>query len=107
HGTPAVIFPTRMERPRIMTDAVVFDDLLHEERHFPPPPDFAARAIVKDLSLYERAEADFEGFWAEQAKELEWFRPWDKVLSWSPPHARWFEGGQLNIAHNCIDRHLK
>jgi acetyl-CoA synthetase len=90
-----------------MTDAVVFDDLLHEERQFPPPPAFAAKAVVNDNSLYEKAAADFEGFWAEQANELEWFRPWNKVLNWNPPRARWFDGGQLNLAHNCLDRHLK
>ncbi len=81
--------------------------LLAEHRTFPPPPEFAARANANDPAIYERAAADLEGFWAEEAKRLDWFRPWDKVLEWNPPYAKWFVGGQLNVSYNCLDRHVK
>jgi acetyl-CoA synthetase len=86
-----------------MTDQL--DTLLSEQRRFPPPPGFAAQANAK-RTIYEAAAHDPEGFWAEQARTLEWIRPWDRVLEWTPPHARWFVGGQLNAAANCLDRHL-
>ena len=85
----------------------VFSDLLHEERQFPPPADFVAKARVTDDTLYKQAEEDFEGFWAAEADELEWFEPWERVLDWNPPHCQWFVGGKLNITHNCLDRHLE
>ena len=78
-----------------------------EDRTFPPPPDFAAQATANDPSIYERAEGDLEGFWAEQAKSLLWRKPFDKVLEWEAPYARWFLGGELNISENCLDRHVK
>ena len=59
-----------------------------------------------DRSVYERSEADFEGFWAEQAEELLWRRKWDAVLEWTPPWVKWFVGGQLNVSENCLDRHV-
>ena len=81
--------------------------LAMESRTFPPPDDFAAGALVSDRSLYDEAEADHESFWARQASELvEWSRPWDTVLDWQLPYAKWFEGGQLNVAANCLDRHV-
>jgi acetyl-CoA synthetase len=84
--------------------------VLREKRVFPPSADFAARAHIKSLAEYEklwqRAKDDPEGFWAEQAKELSWFRPWDKVLVWNEPFAQWFVGGQINVSYNCLDRHL-
>ncbi|MHC4995509.1 MAG: acetate--CoA ligase [Planctomycetota bacterium] len=83
-----------------------FADLLNEERRFPPPAEFAAKAVVNDTSLYDRATEDFEGYWEDRAKELDWFEPWDQVLKWEPPHCEWFVGGKLNITHNCLDRHL-
>ncbi len=82
------------------------DVLLQEDRKFPPPPAFQEQALVRDLSLHERAQDDFEGWWAEQARELKWHKPWKKVLQWDPPRAQWFVGGQLNVAENCIDRHV-
>ncbi len=82
--------------------------LLEEGRTFPPPPEFAARALVRDRGLYERADADPEGFWAHQAAELlHWDRRWDRVLDWDLPFARWFVGGRLNVAYNCLDRHVE
>ncbi len=84
--------------------------VLKESRSFPPPAEFAARAHVKSLAeyeqLYQHAAADLEGFWAEQAKSLSWLEPFDRVLEWNEPHAKWFLGGQLNVSANCLDRHL-
>jgi len=84
--------------------------VLKETRQFPPSKEFAAQAHVKSMAeyekLYQRAAADPEGFWAEQAEALSWFKKWDKVLAWKEPHAQWFVGGKLNAAYNCIDRHL-
>ncbi len=82
------------------------DVLLQEHRKFPPPASFRDRALVSDWSMHQRAEADYEAFWAEQAKALKWIRPWSTVLEWSPPRAKWFVGGQLNVAENCLDRHV-
>jgi acetyl-CoA synthetase len=83
------------------------EQLLQQES-FPPPAEFAERALVRDASIVERAAADREGFWAEQAEALHWDRKWDKVLDWSnPPFAKWFEGGQLNVSYNCVDRHVE
>lgn len=80
--------------------------LLREERRFDPPPEFRGRAHVRDASPYERARADRDAYWAERAEELHWFREWDRVLEWDPPFAKWFVGGTLNAAYNCLDRHL-
>ena len=81
--------------------------LLAETRTFPPSPEFASRAIVSDPSIYERAAADLEGFWAAEAERLDWFKTWDTVLTWDPPFAKWFDGGQLNVSYNCLDRHVQ
>ena len=86
-----------------MTDQLA--TLLSELRRFPPPAGFASSANGKE-ELYRAAERDREGFWAEQARVLQWIRPWDRVLDWNPPHAKWFVGGKLNVSANCLDRHL-
>ena len=91
-----------------MTDEKVpagFDALLTEDRVFEPPEEFRRNANVNDPAVYERADADPEGFWADFAKELEWSRPWDRVLDWQPPDAKWFLGGKINASVNCVDRH--
>jgi acetyl-CoA synthetase len=82
-------------------------DLLKEDRTFPPPADFRARAVANDDRIYDDASKDPEGFWARFAGELEWSKKWDRVLDWQPPHAKWFVGGQLNVSVNCLDRHLR
>ena len=86
------------------------DSILQERRVFPPPAAFASRARVKSMAEYEalarRAAEDPDGFWAEIAGELHWQRPWDRVLEWSLPDARWFAGATTNLAYNCLDRHL-
>jgi acetyl-CoA synthetase len=89
------------------TLSATLEELQHVER-FEPPEGFRARALIRDLSEHERAAADPEGWWAEQARALDWFREWDTVLDESnPPFYRWFVGGQLNVSHNCLDRHVQ
>ncbi len=88
-----------------MSSPVSIEALLNEDRLFPPAPEFTAQANVRDDALYRRAAADRLGFWAEQAGRLDWFRKWERVLEWEPPFARWFVGGKLNAAYNCVDRH--
>jgi acetyl-CoA synthetase len=83
------------------------ENLFSEGRTFPPPDEFKADALVTDRSLYEQAEQDLEGFWADEAERLHWMRPWDRVLEWDPPFAKWFVGGQLNVSDNCLDRHVE
>ena len=79
-----------------------------EERTFPPSEAFKSTALVTDSSLYDEAEADFEAFWARQARELvTWSKPFTKVLEWDPPYAKWFSDGQLNMSYNCLDRHVE
>ncbi len=81
------------------------DALLDERRTFPPSPEFKRRANWNDPEIYDLAAKDPEGFWAEQAKNLDWFTPWQRVLEWNAPWAKWFVGGKLNVAYNCVDRH--
>jgi acetyl-CoA synthetase len=82
------------------------EDYFTEERVFAPPPSFAGRAVVSDPGVYEEAAALGPEFWARQAGALDWFRPWDTVLQWDLPFARWFDGGTLNVSYNCLDRHV-
>src|SRR5690349_1170212 len=84
-----------------------FDDLLREDRTFPPPAEFKAQANVRDEGIYAEAERDPDAFWARFAGELEWSRKWDRVLDWQPPHAKWFVGGTINASVNCLDRHVR
>ncbi|MBU1588085.1 MAG: acetate--CoA ligase [Actinobacteria bacterium] len=83
------------------------DSLLHESRRFPPTADFSARAIASP-EIYDAAKADRVGFWADQARELlHWHKPFTETLDWSgAPVARWFGDGELNVAYNCLDRHV-
>ncbi|MFZ8757082.1 acetate--CoA ligase [Microbacterium sp. HMH0099] len=83
------------------------DNLLTETRRFAPSARFADAAVA-DAALYEKAAADREGFWADQARELHWHTPFTTVLDWSnPPFAEWFADGELNVAYNCLDRHVE
>jgi acetyl-CoA synthetase len=87
-----------------MTDISV---LLTENRKFPPSDAFRRGAHYSDASIYARASRDIEGYWAEQAREIEWVTPFTTVLDWRPPHAKWFLGGTLNASVNCVDRHVR
>jgi acetyl-CoA synthetase len=84
--------------------------VLREARVFPPPAEFSAQAHIRSLEdyrrLYDEAAADPEAFWARIAGELDWMRPWSRVLDWQPPFAKWFVDGKLNLSVNCVDRHL-
>ncbi|MFL6209785.1 MAG: acetate--CoA ligase [Pyrinomonadaceae bacterium] len=92
------------------TSTTNIESSLHEERVFAAPPEFSAQAHIKSRAeyeaLYAEAERDPEAYWARMAEELSWFKRWDTVLKWEPPHAEWFGGGELNISYNCLDRHL-
>ncbi len=79
--------------------------LLQERRIFKPPEPFAEQANLNDASVYESSKEDPDRWWAEQAERLDWFSKWGTVLEWTPPHHKWFLGGKLNAAHNCVDRH--
>jgi len=84
------------------------EDYLVEERSFAPPAIFVTNALVTDRSLYEEAERDLEGFWARQARELlSWYDDFQTVLEWDLPFSKWFVGGTLNVAYNCLDRHVE
>ncbi|MGQ0574278.1 MAG: acetate--CoA ligase [Pseudonocardia sp.] len=80
-------------------------NLSTESRSFSPGDEFAAQANAT-AQWYDRAADDREGFWAEQADRLHWHERWDQVLDWQPPFAKWFVGGKLNVAYNCVDRHV-
>jgi len=78
-----------------------------EERTYPPPEEFVRQANVNDPAVYERANEDPEGFWAERARELHWFKDFDKVLEWDSPNAKWFVGGKINVSYNCLDHQVE
>ncbi|MFZ0522933.1 MAG: acetate--CoA ligase [Candidatus Acidiferrales bacterium] len=88
-----------------------FDPHVLDEKPIPPPEEFSKEARVGSLEeyreMYAAAQADPEAFWGEQAKLLNWFEAPTKTLEWNPPHAKWFVGGKLNVAYNCLDRHLE
>ena len=83
------------------------ENLLHESRKFPPSAEFTKNAIA-DSSLYEAAKTDRLKFWAEQANQLHWHKPFTQTLDWSnAPFAKWFYDGELNVSYNCLDRHVE
>jgi len=83
-------------------------DFFSEDRVFPPSDAFKANALASDRSLYVEADADYEAFWARQARELvSWFDDFDTTLEWDLPFAKWFVGGTLNVSYNCLDRHVE
>jgi len=83
------------------------ENLLQENRTFPPSPEFVAQANESDPSVYARADADYEGWWAEWAEKLDWFEKWHTVCEFDAPFAKWFVGGKLNACYNCVDRHAE
>jgi acetyl-CoA synthetase len=86
------------------------ESILRETRVFAPPEAFQRQAHIQSMdeyrTLYDRSIEDPEGFWGEQAQTLRWARQWDRVLEWKAPSAKWFQGGQLNVSENCLDRHV-
>jgi acetyl-CoA synthetase len=89
-----------------MTEQTGLSALASESRRFEPPPDLAKSANVT-ADVYDEARADRLGFWETQAGRLQWDKEWDAALEWEPPFAKWFVGGQLNVAVNCVDRHVE
>ncbi|TVQ50719.1 MAG: acetate--CoA ligase [Phycisphaerales bacterium] len=94
-------------------DTSSIESILKEGRVFEPPADFSERVGGSYISsmdeyrkLYERSIKDPEAFWAEVAAQFDWFKPWETVLEWDLPDARWFIGGKTNICHNCVDRQV-
>ncbi|MEP7203862.1 MAG: acetate--CoA ligase [Ilumatobacteraceae bacterium] len=84
------------------------DDLMLENRKFPPAADFKRHALVTDTGLYDAAAEDYQGFWARQSADLlTWSTDWDTICEWELPFAKWFVGGQLNVSYNCLDRHVE
>jgi acetyl-CoA synthetase len=90
-----------------MAHEIEIDALLQETRTFPPSEELRRDANVNDPEIWTKAAADREGFWAGWAEQLDWQTKWDRVLEWNPPDAKWFVGGTLNAAYNCLDRHLE
>ncbi|HET7207998.1 MAG TPA: acetate--CoA ligase [Terriglobales bacterium] len=99
------------QTPSTAAQSTSIDSILQEQRKFEPPKDFSDRAHIKSLEEYERIYKESveepEKFWGRVARELYWFRPWDKVLEWNAPWAKWFVGGQINLSYNCLDRHVQ
>jgi len=94
-----------MAQPKVKAD-VPIEALLKEKRRFPPPTAFVKNAVMNRKSIYAEAQRNFVKFWEQRARELHWFKPWKKALDWKPPYAKWFVGGTLNVAYNCLDRHV-
>jgi acetyl-CoA synthetase len=100
--------PAATKNPTTKNPApAAIDALLDEQRTYRPSQEFRDKAIIKDESLYAQATADYEGFWAKVAGELDWFVAWNRVLDWKVPDAKWFSGGKLNVSYNCLDRHIR
>jgi acetyl-CoA synthetase len=81
------------------------DTFLSEDRTFPPSAEFKAQANANDVGIYEQAYHNPEGFWEEWANKLDWFEKWHTTVEFTAPNAKWFLGGKLNAAYNCVDRH--
>jgi acetyl-CoA synthetase len=88
-----------------MTEAL--EALLQEGRTFAPGKEFQKDALLTDAKVYDDAEKDWQGFWAQQALALDWTREWRTILEWDLPFAKWFVGGMLNVSENCLDRHVR
>ncbi len=99
-----------MAQPDATFEKQGIDSVLQEQRRFAPSPAFSAQAHVKSMEeyehLYREAAGNPEAFWGRIASELHWFKPWDKVLEWNAPWAKWFTGGESNISYNCLDRNV-
>jgi acetyl-CoA synthetase len=81
------------------------DALLQEARRFPPSASFAAQANAQP-GIYDEAQADWQGWWADWARKLDWIKPFESVLEWDEPFARWFADGKINASFNALDRHV-
>jgi acetyl-CoA synthetase len=86
--------------------AETLEALLQEGRTFPPAKNFAKDALITDAKVYDEAERDWQGHWAQQALALDWRKEWQTIVDWQLPFAKWFVGGKLNVSENCLDRHV-
>ena len=89
-----------------MSSTQAIEALFSESRRFPPSPEFAAQANAQP-GIYEEAERDYQAYWASWARKLEWMKPFEDILDWQLPFARWFGDGELNASVNCLDRHVR
>jgi acetyl-CoA synthetase len=89
-----------------MAEPDAIEALLAEDRTFPPPSEFVARALLDDSTMYDEAAKDREAFWERQAEALDWFDRWHTVCEWNLPFSKWFIGGTLNVSYNALDRHV-
>jgi len=103
-GALCPLAPSTFPQPLLVVSDI--DVLLQENRKFAPSDDFRRDAHLSDPAIYEAAARDPEGYWAKEAESLTWFQRWNQVLEWHPPRAKWFLGGKINVAYNCIDRHI-
>jgi acetyl-CoA synthetase len=88
--------------------APAIEDYLVEDRKFPPPAGFKEHSLAAGTFLYDEADTDYQGFWARQSADLlTWAKDWDTICDWQLPFAKWFIGGSLNVAYNCLDRHVE
>ena len=95
-----------MARTKMQKRPQTLDDLLKEHRLFKPSPPFKKQANLNDPAIYKKAQKNPQAFWAEQAKALDWYKKWGRILEWKKPFAKWFIGGKLNACYNCVDRHI-
>src|SRR5579885_3109511 len=99
------------DKASLSAPSVNIDSTLQEQRTFEPPESFRQTAYIKSAEDYERIYRESvehpDKFWGRIAGELHWFKPWEKVLEWKNPWAKWFVGGQINLSYNCLDRHVQ
>ncbi len=86
--------------------STAIEALLKEKRRFTPPKEFVKHANINRASIYKEAARSPVKFWERFARELDWFKPWKTALQWKAPYAKWFVGGKINVAYNCLDRHI-
>src|SRR5688500_4995557 len=100
-----------MSQPTAAAQEQSIESTMQENRLFPPPPEFAAKARIKSMDEYKKMYRESidnpDLFWGKQAEQLHWFKRWDKVLEWNVPSAKWFVGGKTNIAYNCLDAQIE
>src|SRR3989440_9255234 len=94
-----------------MAEEQAISSTMQENRVFPPPAEFSAKAWIKSRAEYERLYRESidrpDEFWGKQAEALKWFKRWDRVLEWDCPHAKWFVGGKINVSYNCLDAQIE
>ena len=90
-------------------DSATIENLLLEERTFPPPQPFVDNALLDDPAIYDRTQTEegFRDFWTEEGNRLDWMEPWRELYEWDAPYAKWYLDGKLNVSVNCLDRHVE